>query len=101
MEATTKTVQDLAKRYLVLKDRRSKIDEEMEEIKKALISIMDGSDVDTLEGRTWKVTYSTYFTNRMSKSAVERIIGAQNMHRVMLQSTSSRFTVTRINHKKS
>lgn len=101
MDATNKTVQDLAKRYLLLKDRKSKIESEMKDIKKALIAIMDGENVYVLEGKGWRVTYSTYFTRRVSKSAVERIIGASNMDKVMDCVSTSNFTVNRIKTDKN
>lgn len=93
-ENSSKTLNSLVKRYLTLKERRSKIDDEMSNLKEAIDVLMQS---DSEEGRTWTAKRTVCSQKYLDKVKVQRIIGEKEMVNVY---SDRKYVQIRINRKK-
>ena len=93
----TKSLNDMVKRYLVLKERRDKLDAEMEELK-AAISATFPEYGGRKEGRTWIVSKTDVTSKRIDSGKVQRILGESRMSEVYSYSYRTQIRITKKKH---
>lgn len=94
---TTKSFNDMVKRYLVLKERRDKIDAEMGELKAAISSVLPECG-GRKEGRTWIVSKTDVTSKRLDAGKVQRILGESRMPEVYSYSSHTQLRITKKKH---
>ena len=94
---TTKSFADMVKRYLVLKERRDKLDAEMDELKAAISAVLPECG-GRKEGRTWIVSKTDVTSKRLDAGKVQRILGESRMSEVYSYSSHTQLRITKKKH---
>lgn len=95
--STTKSFNDMVKRYLVLKERRDKLDAEMDELKAAISAVLPEYG-GRKEGRTWIVSKTDVTSKRLDAGKVQRILGESRMPEVYSYSSYTQLRITKKKH---
>lgn len=90
----TKSLNDMVKRYLVLKERRDKLDTEMDELKAAISAVLPEYE-GRKEGRTWIVSKTDVSRRYVDTYKVQRIIGESRMEEVYSSSCHTQLRITK------
>lgn len=93
----TKSLNDMVKRYLVLKERRDKLDAEMDELKAAISSVLPECG-GRREGRTWIVSKTDVTSKRLDAGKVQHILGESRMSEVYSYSSHTQLRITKKKH---
>ena len=93
----TKSLNDMVKRYLVLKERRDKLDAEMEELKAAISAVLPEYG-GRKEGRTWIVSKTDVTSKRLDSGKVQRILGESRMSEVYSYFSHTQLRITKKKH---
>ena len=93
----TKSLNDMVKRYLVLKERRDKLDTEMDELKAAISAVLPECG-GRKEGRTWIVSKTDVTSKRLDADKVQRILGESRMSEVYSYVFRTQLRITKKKH---